>query len=224
MDAAEPQVLGWGLYCRGWVKQATGPVSDAIEDLKAAAELFQTILDHAHRAVALSLLGRCYVQQGQLAAALVALDEAERIRSERGLRGVLVACVPLMVADGHVTAVDATSGPERAEAIRRARRSLQRALREAKAHHYWGAMALRLRGTLDWLQGEHSRAERSWQASIRTAEELRAPYEVALTAREIGRRMDRRDRLEQAEAMFSQLGAGPDAAETYRLVLLHANR
>jgi class 3 adenylate cyclase/tetratricopeptide (TPR) repeat protein len=65
-------------------------------------------------------------------------------------------------------------------------------------------------GRLDWQQGRKARARRAWQKSLRFAEQLEMPFEVALSRFELGRHMAlqhaRTTHLRTASQAFELLG------------------
>jgi hypothetical protein len=76
----------------------------------------------------------------------------------------------------------------------------------------------RMMGTYEWLAGRPRKAEKCWRKSLTLADQLGARYKEALTRLEIGRRLGDTAELEQAEAMFAEMGAAFDLAETRRLL------
>jgi hypothetical protein len=70
--------------------------------------------------------------------------------------------------------------------------------------------AYRLRGTYEWLTGHERSAIDWWTRSIGLAVELGAQYELGVTYLEMGKRLDDRDRLDQADAVFDQIHFHPD--------------
>ena len=95
---------------------------------------------------------------------------------------------------------------------------LQKALRSTKLCRYELPLAMRLHGTYQWLTGKHSFSEKWWQRSLEAAEEMGMRYELGMTHLEMGQRLKDRGHLEKAEAIFAEIGAEFDLAQTRKLL------
>lgn len=221
LEAADRQVSAWGLLWRATVKWRIGPVGEAIGDLEKAIDLFNGIPDHVGSAWANSILGGCYLRQGDFTRALPILEDAIRSITEKRLKGLLITSVPLILAETYVLIAEKAVGPRRTHMIRTATRACRAAMKQSKAHRYWLPMAFRLRGTMEWLSGKRGAAQRSWRASTVAAEEMGELYEVGLTLLESGHRTQKRADLERAEAIFIEVGTTLDALEARRILSTH---
>ena len=70
----------------------------------------------------------------------------------------------------------------------------------------------------DWLKGRQASAQKHWQRSLDVAGEMGMRYEVAMTHLEIGRRLDDRQHLKDAETIFAEIGADFDLGETRKFL------
>ena len=75
-----------------------------------------------------------------------------------------------------------------------------------------------MKGKYEWLRGNRDKARRSWQSSLHEAEILGLSYDAAMAHFELGYRFENREHLEEAAAIFSDIGAEFDAAKTRELL------
>ena len=69
-------------------------------------------------------------------------------------------------------------------------------------------------GTLHWINGRHSQAERWWHESLAVALKVGARYEAALTHIEIGLRRDLADEKSLGEQWITECRAGTTVETT----------
>jgi class 3 adenylate cyclase/tetratricopeptide (TPR) repeat protein len=77
-------------------------------------------------------------------------------------------------------------------------------------------------GAYEWLMNKPAKARKSWQKSLDYAERLDMPYDIGLVCYEIGRHLPqgdplRKEHLQRAAHIFSQLGAAWDLANVRNL-------
>ena len=70
-----------------------------------------------------------------------------------------------------------------------------------------------LQGKYEWLMGRLSFAEEWWQKSLKAAGEMGMRYDLGMTHLEMGKRLKDRSHLEQAEKIFTEIGAEFDLAQ-----------
>jgi hypothetical protein len=104
--------------------------------------------------------------------------------------------------------------------MRRAKRACKQLFTSAKVYRYCRPGAMRLRETYEWIRGKPLSAREWWEKSIKAADEMGARYDLAMTYLEMGKRLNDRDHLHQAEAIFADAGAESDPAETRRFLHL----
>lgn len=107
-EASDPQVRAWGLLRRGASKRHLGRAGEAIGDLEIAIALSKQIPDYAGVVESQALAGLCHLDRGDAATARRMIDEANRIRRERNLRGIWVTYTVKGAAE--VAAADGASG------------------------------------------------------------------------------------------------------------------
>jgi hypothetical protein len=73
-------------------------------------------------------------------------------------------------------------------------------------------------GKYEWMIKKPSFAEEWWQKSLKTAEKMGMRYELGMTHLEMGKRLKKRVHLEKAEAIFAEIGAEFDLAQTRKLL------
>ncbi len=64
-----------------------------------------------------------------------------------------------------------------------------------------------MQGTYEWMRGKPGAAQKWWQRSLTAAEELGMRYEMGMVNLEKGKRLGERESLENAEAIFVNIGA-----------------
>jgi tetratricopeptide (TPR) repeat protein len=122
------------------------------------------------------------------------------------------------IAEAYLLAVEQTVKPEKGYWLKKAGTACQEALRQGKPYRGLMVEAMRMKGTYEWLKGRLSSAEKWWQRSLKRAEELGMSYELGITHLEMGKRLKDRNHLENAEAIFSEIGAEFDLAQTRKLL------
>jgi len=78
--------------------------------------------------------------------------------------------------------------------------------------------ALRLRGRYAWLRGKPEAARRWWEKSLAVAKKLGARYEAGATHLDLGQRFGDRAHLEEAQRIFTELGAQRDLARVRQML------
>ena len=217
-DAADPQLISWGLQVRGHRGLAMGPLDAVVADLREGVALAESIPAWNNFLYQQSLLGKCLVLQGKLDEAMAGLSSALRIMETAQLSRPFDQ-VELLTA---VTAcslalAERQTGPARTRALRLARRAARRSLLSARIQPGWLPQALRQQGTLEWLSGKHTAAQRHWRESVMLAERYEFKIEHAQTLLEMGQRTRALAMVEQASDMFRHAGA-----HCYRALALHA--
>ncbi len=217
-DTADPQAIGWGLAVVGRVHEASGRFDEAATELTQAVQLLMGVPDYMFAAAQGGALARCYLRQQKTQEALTVLDETLRLISTHGLRGFSCAEAWVSLARAHVMVMEAATGSARAAAERDAKRSCAAALAQGKLDRSWLPSIYRQQGTFEWLRGKLGRAQRWWQRSLAVAQQQGARYELGMTYLEMGKRLADSRHLEQAEAIFAEIGAQFDLEQARELL------
>jgi len=106
----------------------------------------------------------------------------------------------------------------KAELMAKARRAVRNVLRDSAVFLTGLPETLRLRGVCDWMGMKQEKAQKYWQHGISPAQDLGMHYQLELTQLKMGRRLDDREHLEQAESICADIGAEFDLAETRKLL------
>jgi hypothetical protein len=77
---------------------------------------------------------------------------------------------------------------------------------------------MRLQGKYESISGKPLSARKWWEKSLKMAEEMGSRYDLGMTRLEMGRRLNDREHLKQAAAIFADIGAEFDLAETRRFL------
>jgi class 3 adenylate cyclase/tetratricopeptide (TPR) repeat protein len=209
-EARGRAVLGELLYRRGALAEAEAELFVAEKALVEATEL-------VNGAKSGGQLGLVYLRQGRLADALAILEEHRTRLEKQGLKSYWTRNVWAGLATARLMIAE-QKGPQNGPALQDAREACERLLRQGQVDRGAFVLAYRMQGTCLWLEGKQRKAEQWWRKSVALAVEVGARYDEAATRLQIGRRLDDRAELEQAEAMFAEMGAAFDLAEARRLL------
>ena len=214
-DAGDRQSLCFGLDILGSTQYLTGQLEEAESNLRRAIDLAETIPDQATRIAAGSHLGRCYIRQNNLAAAMESLRQTEEyLTTHRMSRYFTSAFVRNAMAEAYLYAAEGNLGTERKRWLRESKRRCKGALRASR--RYFRPLlpdAMRLEGTYEWLKGKPLAAKGWWERSIAAAEKMGLPQYSGLARLEMGRRLGRADHLKDAVGIFARISAEFDLKE-----------
>lgn len=212
-ETGDPEVLGWGLSERGTCLWMAGNLDDAVSHLRRALELFQGVPDYVNAVVTGSSLGRCHLLQGRLQEALSMLEESSHLVIAKGIIGFDRSQPRVPLAEVYLALAETAEGATRSGWLRKAKTACRAALRQTRADTELTPGALRVRGTYQWLEGRRAAAAHSWQLALAAAERLGARHELGLISQEMGRRLNDRRYLEQAQLIFSEIKAEWDQGQ-----------
>ena len=206
-------VWGWGELRKGDNLMRLGVLDDAVAHLQQACILLNSVPEYHTLAEAHGLLAQCYWKQGNVLQALAVAQDREHLTSQRGLKSSHKRFAELYLA-----LAEHATGAEQDEAFRKAKAACQ-AAQKSKAPHLGGRpRACRLRATYAWLRGKPVTARKWWRRSLRSAARLGARWELGMTHLEMGRRLQQASHLQQAEAIFSDIGATLDAIQAREIL------
>jgi class 3 adenylate cyclase/tetratricopeptide (TPR) repeat protein len=212
-DANDPDIWCMGLLSLGWAQERRGEFEASLASLDKAIELAEAVPAHISRIFAGSLLGRCYFRLGDVERSITVLKHAEDYRTAHGVRGYECE-TPLALFATFLAAAEQGTGVDKEEYLSRAKRASKEVFRSAKVYRYCLPEAMRLQGKYEWIRSKSSSAQEWWQKSIKTAEEMGARYDLGMAHLEMGHRLNDRDHLERAEAIFAEIGAQFDLSQT----------
>jgi class 3 adenylate cyclase/tetratricopeptide (TPR) repeat protein len=216
-DAGEVALLCYGLGCLGVAEVHKGHFEDASVSLKKSIELAEEIPDFRSRVIGSSNLGSCYLRQNDIERALIILKECESYRAKHKMDGYFPA-LSNGITEAYLLSAEQGVDNQKKEMLREARRTCQHALKRGRKYRYGLAEAMRLKGTYEWLRDKPASAQKWWQSSLETAEEMGMRYQLGMTHLEMSRRLKDRTHLEKAEAIFAEIGAEFDLAQTRKLL------
>ncbi len=214
----DAQQQAWGLDGQAMHLLRMGRTDQALALLKVAEPLFATINDRVEELQHHGLHALAHLRRGELEPARDHADQAEKMISQSR------PSAPYAI-DGYSTVVEvylslwesASKTEEHKEAMRMARKALGHLEDFARVFPVGRPRYWLWKGLAEWLAGNRSRAQRSWQQCVNLASRLKMPYEEALGHYEIGRHLTASDQvrdehLDRACALFSQLSAAYDWA------------
>jgi len=217
-DANDPQVRCWGLNLLGMSQYGMGRLHEAVSTLREAVEIAKTVPDQPTHGVAGGYLGKCYLRLENLPMAFTTLRDTEAFARSHGARGMFNVTVHKALTEALLFAAERSTGSEKSKSMRDTHLASRRAFNGAEAFFRPDVPeALRHRGTYEWLTTKPSLAQKWWMRSLSVADETGMRYESGMTHLEMGRRLKDLEHLRQAEAIFTEIGAEWDLAETRRL-------
>ncbi len=216
-EAADTQVLAWGLAELGRALAVAGAIDDAGRHLERAIALSATIPDYVWVVDAMSSVAMIHLRQGRFEEALATLADAERVAQKHGLRGYNLTLVRTARAEACIAMAERSAGNERMAWLKQAREACRALTEQATVDAEARPGVGRLRGALEWLRGRPSTALRWWERGVAEAQKLGAQYELGLILWEMGRQTGDPRYLERAEAIFVQVGARWDLARVREL-------
>jgi len=212
-DVADREIWCWGEVVQGYAQRRGGLLEEAITHLQRAIELSEAIPDYITRVAAGGELGVCYLRQGQWQAALAELEKSQQINIEHNMmEPYSVATFRNGLAEAYLVAAEQSEASERPSWLSKAKGACRAALKRSRTFRVKLAKAMRLQGRYEWLKGKPTAARRWWQRSLDTAEEIGLRYDLGMTHLEMGQRLGERAHLEQAEAIFVEIGVEGDLA------------
>ena len=194
-----------------------GRLEDCIANLHKVMEVFESIQFPDGKVLAGYELSRSYLRLGEIDKSLTALTQSDLYRIKHDAK-LYVHFVLLCYFRLYLAAAEGADGEERKEWLKKAKRARRKALHWAHLRRIILPEATRLQGVYDWFTGRQDLAQKHWQRSLDLAGEMGMRYELAMTRLEMGKRLNERTHLEQAEAIFAAIGAEWDLAETRRLL------
>ena len=136
------------------------------------------------------------------------LREGEEIGADRAaVPAFYSASLRNGLAEADLLAAEQSTGTERAEWLKKAGRACRAVLKHGKAFRGGLPEAMRLQGTCEWLRGKPGAAKQWWERSLSVAQEMGQRYDLGRTHLEMGRRLGQTEHLEQAAALFAEIGA-----------------
>ena len=204
-ETADPQVWGWGLSALGRTLLHAGALEEAVAHLQKANELFKSVPDDLWVVFTTSNLAECYVRQGKLQEAIDLLEAGLQLSTARGFRGYHVSLPRLPLAEAYLAMAERAEDGETGGWLRKAKQACRVALKQGQVTVVAAPSAARFQGTYEWLRGKPSNAQKWWQRSLIMSERLGARYESGMTYLEMGKRMGKREYLERAEAIFTEI-------------------
>lgn len=216
-DTNDPFVRAWGFWPLIEVQDKKGRFEDCIANLQKSIEVCEAIQLHDGRVNSGYKLSRSYLRLGEIEKSLQALTQSDLYRIKHDSK-----LYPHFFSLGYfrlyLAASERAKGKEREEWLKKAKRPGRKALHWAQQRRFIFPEAERLQGVYDWLKGRQASAQKHWQRSLDVAGEMGMRYEVAMTHLEIGRRLDDRQHLKDAETIFAEIGADFDLGETRKFL------
>ncbi len=176
-DAADSQVLGWGLQDLGMITALVeGAYDRGNEHLERAIDLFEAIPDYQSVVSALGYLGQSYLHAGALDRALGVLDRAKGVIRQHRVRGPNATPALYAMAAASLEVAERAAPSERVRVLREARRACSALRGDGRIAPFGSVTGARLQGTLEWLNARPGAARKWWRRSIALAETLTARY------------------------------------------------
>jgi len=209
---------GWALTERAFCALALGRVElavDAVEELQTLFSENTSIVDEPLRIGVYGSYASTRLRQGQFAQAREAADQVFRL-----IANATPTSYPAIVGYSSVAEVYLTLWEREGNA------QMQTAAQNAiKALHKFAGVfpigqpsAWLWQGRYEWLAGNKGKARQAWQKALEHAQKRLMPYPQALAHAELAAHAEKQDsqrsqHLEQARALFTQLGSVDDLTQ-----------
>jgi tetratricopeptide (TPR) repeat protein len=218
-DAADKEVLGWGLQDRGILLACRDGASDeSIRLLEESIDLLGSVPDYMAVVCSRGYLGQHVLQRGELGPAQDIFRENRRLMAKHRVRGPYATPSINGSAAAYLMAAEQAAEGQKRGLLRHARRACRAALRHAKSVPDGAPAAYRLQGTHEWLAADSRAAVQWWTRSLEIAQRLGGKYDLGLTYLEQGRRLKDPASLKRAETIFSELDAPGPRADAIRFL------
>jgi class 3 adenylate cyclase/tetratricopeptide (TPR) repeat protein len=218
-DAGALTASCWGETTLGFILNRQGKLDEAVAHLQQAVKLAETVPDHIFRIYAGAELGWCYQRQGDNRRAIAVIEASLQARAQHQILDlpghIILLCT---LAETYLAMAAQAGGAQRTGWLKRAQPTLRTALREVSRFPIKAPQAMRLQGTYEWLCGKPAAAQAWWQKSLMAAERLGMRFDQGLIHLEMGQRLGAPAHLEQAAAIFADIGAELDLAQTQALL------
>jgi class 3 adenylate cyclase/tetratricopeptide (TPR) repeat protein len=178
--------------------------------LKESLQLAESIPSPANIIFSSGLLGRCYLYQGKFNSALETLHAAQKIYQEFNPRRRYRLPFVNSLAETYLFAVENPEiAPEhtRSEWLALARDACRDAMKVARSCKMGLPETIRLQGTYEWLGSRRRAAERWWRQGLSFAMQNGIRFDEAMIHLEMGRRLGDREHLQEAAALFAEMGS-----------------
>jgi class 3 adenylate cyclase/tetratricopeptide (TPR) repeat protein len=206
-DAGDDQTAAWGHSVVAETLARIGHPDEAARWLSDSIAAYELLDDVGSLITARGFLGRVLLRDGDIARAIVLLEETETMIAEQKVRGFFCTEPCLALADAYITAAEQAAESEQGALAARARHACRAARKQAKLDRPGLPDAQRLTGRERWLSGQRRSARKWWDRSLTSAERMGAAYEVALTRVTIGRWTDNAIELERGESALASMQA-----------------
>jgi tetratricopeptide (TPR) repeat protein len=218
-DASDPFLEAAGEMVLGLTYKGTGDLEQAADHLRRSVDLGAKSANYYVGLVSGGELAQCLLRSGDMDGATSAIEAAEKLRPLYLSPGGN-AFIPLVHAQAErlLVAAERSSGPQRDQWLRQAGPACRDGLKRIKFFRLAGPEAMLLQGRFDWLGGRTSAARTWWNKSAQEAVKLGMRYDEGLAHAEIGSRLSDPGELEQAAAIFAEIGARRDLARTNELL------
>jgi len=194
-----------GACLMGWVERWRGDWEEAVSHHHHAAELAQRIPDHMSLVENLAGLARCQLRLGRWEEANATLKQAKEVVVQQDVKGDALGRFSVAAFE---TTLWATEHPPDAQTdwLARAKQAMVEARKSARGFRPAEPEVWRLCGRYEWLSGRPDAARRWWEKSLARAEETDHRLDWAVTALEMGLRLDAASLRAQGRARLQELG------------------
>jgi tetratricopeptide (TPR) repeat protein len=184
--ARDQRIEGLGPHCRAHLFSWAGREREAATEYDRALASYRAIPDNHLLTMAAGDAARMLVRTDDLAGARALLDEGDRVATEHHLSGW--GLTHLIAARAELLLRDAELDPARREVgLREAARVIRKLRKQGRLHAEAVPIALRARGSLDWLRGKTQSAVTMWRDSLLAAERLGSVTEALETHSAVAR-------------------------------------
>jgi tetratricopeptide (TPR) repeat protein len=208
-EASFDTALRWGHTYTGATLLRLGELSQAQQLLEDSLQRSLAVGDYIDATHAWGELGLCLCARGKTDLAAEQLERAALLLHQHKVPSFSPVFIFLGLAQVELTRFESNHSRHSAKA---AMMHCHAALTIARSFHFGLVQALRMMGTLHWLNGHQPQAERSWQESLQVSQKISARYEEALTHMERGNRLGLSEEEALGRQMLAECQAGTAVA------------
>jgi class 3 adenylate cyclase/tetratricopeptide (TPR) repeat protein len=211
--ARDQRIEGLGPHDRAYLLGWAGRQREARAAYDRAIANYRAIPDYHLLAFAVGDCARMLVRSDDLDAGRALIEEGDRVAKEHHLAGWVLTHLIAARADLLLRTAERDPG-QRAPLLREADRVIRKLRSQGRLHAEAVPVALRLRGSLEWLRGRADRARVAWRDSLVAADRMGSVTEALETHGAIARYTLSVEDEQSAGTIAARLHAQARVAET----------
>ncbi len=210
LESGDHQLRGHGLAGIGSNQIFTGPLDEAILNLKKSIKLLKSIPDYYALGESYTDLARCYLAEGDLKKAYSILKENEKMIVKKGLHGFVVSQFYNALAETYLRLFEKSIEVSEKITMGKVKKYICKTIKYGKTFKCGLPKAFRLNALFFWLKKDFNKAHKFWQKGIDLCQELGCRNEAGLIYSDMGQRLQEIKYLKKSRDIFVETGATLD--------------